>query len=621
MASTSTTSTGGLSLSGLASGINWTSIVDEMLTIEAAPETQMQTEENTDNQKNSGLQNIGTQLTTLSGDLKNLSNPTFFGSRTTSLSNPSIGSATAATGTPLGNYSLTVSKLASDSVQLGQTNISAPLNSSNNVSSLVLSSAGFATPVTAGTFTVNGQSISITTGETLQAVFNQISTATGGAVTGTYSSTTDEITLSSGSPIVLGSDTDTSNFLQAAELYNNGTGTVTSASTLGGINLNDDLNSANFKTTVTDGGSGNGEFMINGVAIKFNASTDTVNDVLQAINNSSAGVTATYNSLDNQFELTNDTTGDVGISLQDVTGNFLAASGLLGGTLQQGSNLKYSINNGSTMQSQSNTVNLTGSGISGLSFTAQGEGTTTVSVQSDTSTISAAINSFVTDYNAVQSYISTQTATTTSSTGTVTPGLFTGNLDVENIATTLRQMTDATPASGTPGYASLNEIGIASNGNDNTLSVNSTTLDSALTNNLSAVEDLFTNSTDGIATTLNNYLGNQYSGTGVLSTLNGVLSTDEANYTQEAQSLANSITTLQQKITNDQTKLTNEFTNMETSINSINQEKAYLSAYLGGSSSSAAPTAAGGSYNNSASSSSSDSSSSGSSSSASLSPL
>ena len=48
--------------------------------------------------------------------------------------------------------------------------------------------------------------------------------------------------------------------------------------------------------------------------------------------------------------LTNNTTGDVGISAQDVTGNFLAATGLAGGTLQSGQNLLYTLADGTQLE-------------------------------------------------------------------------------------------------------------------------------------------------------------------------------------------------------------------------------------------------------------------------------
>ncbi|HUD49546.1 MAG TPA: flagellar filament capping protein FliD [Candidatus Baltobacteraceae bacterium] len=592
MSAVSSSSSSALQLSGLASGIDWTSIISEMLTIAKAPETQMTAEQTTDNEKDSAYQTIASDLTTLGNDVTTLSNPSFFGSRTASVADPSIASATAAQGTPLGNFAFDVTQLASGSAQVGTAVAAKPLSATNNVANLVIGSAGFATPITAGTFTVNGQAITVSTTETLQSVFDQISTATNGAVTATYNATTDEISLASNSPIVLGSATDTSNFLQSAELYGNGTGAVTSTSALGGINLNSTLSSANLATPISDGGAGAGEFLINGVQINFNASTSTINDVLQEINNSSAGVTASYDGANNSFVLTNNSTGDLGISLQDVTGNFLAATGLSGGALQLGNNLEYSIDGGGAQVSESNTIDASSAGLPGLSVTAQGVGSTTVAVGSDTSTIATAIQSFVTDYNAVQTYISSQTSTSTNSSGDVTPGLLTGDMDSENIETTLRQMVGASPSGSSGGVQSLNDLGIESDGTDNLLTVsNTTTLTNAIANNLNDVQNLFTNSTNGIATSLSTYL------TGVTG-LDGILDNDETNMTTDSASLTASINSLNAQISSEQTELTSEFTTMETAINTINTQKQYLNAYFGDSSgsSNAAPAAAGTSF-------------------------
>jgi flagellar hook-associated protein 2 len=320
---------------------------------------------------------------------------------------------------------------------------------------------------------------------------------------------------------------------------------------------------------------------------------------LQAINDSAAGVTATFDASNNQFQLTNTSTGDVGITLQNVTGNFLTATGLLGGSLQQGSDLEYSVNGSGTLTSQSNTIDASTAGITGLSVTALGLGTSAITVASDTSTISAAINSFVTDYNAVQNYISSQTASTTSSSGTVTPGTLTGDMDAEGIADQLRTLTDASPPDMTGAVQSLNDLGIASNGTDNTLAVTSTTLTAALGSNLDAVQQLFTDPTNGLAATLNSYLT---SATGS----NGILATKEAGFTKQVANIATSITNLQNQITQNETNLQNEFVAMETAISTINVQKQYLTDFFNEpASSSAAPTTA-----NSSSSSSSDSSSS-----------
>jgi flagellar hook-associated protein 2 len=276
----------------------------------------------------------------------------------------------------------------------------------------------------------------------------------------------------------------------------------------------------------------------------------------------------------------------VGISVQDVTGNFLAATGLLGGKLQSGNNLQYSINGGGPLTSESNTIDSTSSGLAGLSVTALGQGSTTVSVQSDTATIAAAINSFVTDYNAAQSYISSQTASTTSSTGTVTPGTLTGDMNAEGIATQLRQLTSAAPSGLSGAIETLNDIGITSDGQDNLLTVDSTTLNSALSSNLNAVQQLFTDPTNGVGTTLGSYL-TATTGSG------GLLATQEANFTSQVTGLATSISNLQTTVSNNETTLQNQFVAMETAISTINTNKQYLTDFFNEpSSSSAAPSTA-----------------------------
>lgn len=596
MATATSATNSGLSLSGLASGMDWTSIVNELLSIERAPETLMQGQITKLQQKNSAYQGIGSQLSTLAKDITTLSDPSFFDSRTNSVSNPDVASATVSNATPLGSYTLKILQLASDAVQQGATVAVNQLSSSNDVSSLTLSSADLATPITAGTFTVNGQSITIATSDTLQSVFDQISSATNGAVTASYDSTTDEISLNSSSPIILGSSADTSNFLQATKLYNNGTGTVTSTSSLGGISLSRTMGSSNLTTPISDGGSGQGQFLINGVAINYDSSSDAIKDVLNRINDSAAGVTATYDAINNRFILTDKTTGDVGISMQDVTGNFLAATGISSGTLQRGTNLQYTVNGGGTLISQSNTIDGSSSGVTGLSVMVQNVGSTTITIGSDTSKISSAISQFVSDYNAAQNYISAQTKTTTSSTGAVTPGPLTGDLDAEGIEDALRRLANASPFSGS--IRSLNDLGIVSNGTDNTLALsNTSTLTTALSTNLQAIKQLFTDSTKGIATTLNTYL-NSVNGS------NGPLANSEASMNKQVTDLQNSISALETRITADGNRLTNEFVNMETTINNINQQKTYLNQFMSGSgsSSNSAPTAAGSSFGGSSSS-------------------
>jgi flagellar hook-associated protein 2 len=593
-----TSSNSSLALSGLASGINWTNIINDMVQAESAPITTMQAQQTTINNKNSAYETIGTDLTALQNDIKTLSTPGFFQTATTTSSDSTVATASAQSGTPLGTYTFSVSKMATASAQEGSTVSAQPISSTSNVSGVDLDSGAFATPITAGTFSVDGHTITVAATDSLQSVFTQINTATGGAVTASYDPTTDEITLASSSPITLGTGADTSNFLQATQLFANGTGTVTSLGALAGINLDATAGQANLATTISDGGNGQGAFEINGVTISFNASTDSVNNILQDINSSAAGVTATYDGANNRFVLTNNNPGNVGMTMEDVTGNFLAATGLSSGTLQAGTNLQYSINGSKTMTSESNTVDASSIGLTGLSITALNTGSTDISVSADTSTIGNAITQFVNDYNTLQNYISSQTTISTSTSSTTgatdstttttgTPGLLMGDMDVEGIATDLRQLVDASPLSGV--VENLNDIGIASNGTDNTLSTSSLVLNDALTNNLSQIAQLFTDPTSGLATTVGSYLSDTLGS-------NGVIKTQEQNFSSESAAITTSITTLQQKITNDETEMQNQFVEMEDAISSINISKEYLNAYFSAGSTAsdnAAPQAAG----------------------------
>ena len=567
----------GLSVAGLASGTNWTTTVEELANAERAPETQWEAQQTKLQSQNNAYTTISGDLATLQTDVETLQDPSLYQGTTATSSDTSIASATSEAGATLGSFTFDITQLATASQLNGATGISQSLvPSGGDPGTVTIGSANFATPVTAGTFTINGQQVTVAATDTLQDVFDNIATATNNAVTASYNSTSDEITLSSSSPIVLGSETDTSNFLQSAGLYNSSTSsdTITSNTALGTVQLNSDMTSAGLGTAVSDGGAGNGAFTINGVTINYNSSSDSLNDVLSRINNSSAGVTASYNNLTNNFVLTNSTTGAIGITAQDVTGNFLAATGLSGGTLSEGSNLLYTVNGNSTqLVSQSNTITSASSGINGLTVTPVQKGSTTVSVSSNTAAITTAINQFITDYNTVESYISTQQAVTTSSSGTTTPGTLTGDLTANGIANDLRDNTNQ-PVPGLSGAIQmLSDLGIQTNGQNNTISLSSpSTLSAALTSNLSGVQSFFSGAS-GWGTQLNNWL-NATTGSG------GTVPNQQATLTQQNTNITTQISNLETKISSDSAKWTSEFEAMEVAESQTTQEMTYLSEQI-----------------------------------------
>ena len=575
---TPTTSTSpSLAVTGLASGMDWSTVVSELADAERAPETQWKTQQTTLNNQNSAFTTIQGDLTTLQTDVETLQNSSLYTSRTAQ-SSDSSATATAASGTNIGTYSFDISQLATATTINGKSGVNSVLSPDGDLSNVTIGTAGFATSVTSGTFTVNGAQVTVATTDSLQQVFDAISSATSGEVTASYDSTADKITLTDtkGNNITLGSAADTSNFLQAARLYNGSTSatSITSSAALGSVQLSASMQDADLKTAVQGDSSNNGSFTINGVSISYNTSSDSIQNVLDRINGSSAGVTASFDSQNSRFVLTNNTTGNVGVSMKDVTGNFLAATGLSTGATVSGQNLLYTLNGGTQqLTSLSNTISSGSSGISGLTVTATQAASFTVTVASDTSKISSAIQQFVTDYNSAQTYITSQMAVTNNSDGSVTAGLLTGDMTANGIASSLRALSFAGITSST--ISSLADLGVTTNGQNNTATVDTDTLNSALASNLNAVQSFFTNSTNGLGTQLMNYLDDTIGGAS--TTTPGTLTQHETDLSTQSSDITTQISNLETKITSDTTNWNSEFTAMEEAESQTNQELTYLS--------------------------------------------
>ena len=194
----------GLQLSGLATGFDWKSVVEQLIQIERVPQTKLRTEKTVNTNKLSVFSNLRTKLTAFQDAAKALSSSSLFGQRTVALSDSDLNwSASASSTAVTGEYAFTVSRMASQSVRRGATDLAASLSATDDVSGLVLSEMRTSMAVKAGTFTINGSTVEVETTDTLDDVFDKISTATGGAVTATYSAGDDRVTLESSGTITL----------------------------------------------------------------------------------------------------------------------------------------------------------------------------------------------------------------------------------------------------------------------------------------------------------------------------------------------------------------------------------------------------------------------------------
>ncbi len=177
----------------------------------------------------------------------------------------------------------------------------------------------YGTTITAGSFTVNGTSVTVNADDTLSDVLSRITSAVDD-VSASYSAATDSVTLTRDSAgdldITLGSDS--SGFLDAVKL-SGATQTTGQYS-----DLDDELEDVTALSGVSDG-----TFSIDGEEFTIDTSTDSLQDVIDTINAANLGLSVGYNSVDDTFELTQDEAAKGNdIVLDDGTSGFFTAVGI-----------------------------------------------------------------------------------------------------------------------------------------------------------------------------------------------------------------------------------------------------------------------------------------------------
>ena len=570
----------GISISGLVSGsFDWKAVVDQLIQIETTPITRLTTEESKNIDRLASLAGLQTQMTDLQNASKALGTAGLFSGRTASSSTTTSNWATsAASDAANGSYSISVSQLATSSRLTGSSGISSPLSATNDVTGVTLASMPTATAVTAGTFAGNGKQVTIALTDSLDDVFGKISAATGGVVTASYNAASDKITLASNnaSQVVLGAANDSSNFLSALRLSNNGTATVSSSTTLGNAALSLPLASSRLRTAITAvDGTGAGSFSVNGVAIQYNVNTDSLSAVLARIAASDAGVTASYDSTNDRVVLTNKTTGDVGVGTSEVGNGFLNAIGLSSGTLARGDDTKYSVNGGPTLTSRNLALDETALGVKGLTVTAGSLGTQVITVKADTASMNTAIQNFITKFNSVQSYIEAQTKISRTPDGKVKAALLSDNREVQAWGSQLRTLAfgQISGLSGT--IKSLSGMGIDFSSFDSTLAVkNQTLLNNALSNNGSEVAEFFNTSTTGFAAKFESFLSSK------LMPNTGALATQMSTINKLNAGIDRQIMTLNARLVSQRELLTSAFLAMQNAQSTAQQQQKTLSNFF-----------------------------------------
>lgn len=573
------------------SGIN--SLVSNFITSEASKRlTPLNTRKTRYQDLDSAYTSINTKIssfTTLLSSLKVTGTDSAFIDKSAASSNTNFVAVTADGSASSGSQSIRVSQLAKSDLVLSKdltsSDVSTDITSVGTHDFVVTAGDG-----TGGTFTstvsVTFEAADFTNGtitnkkvmEKIQtAVYNDKAVVTSNSLTGSSAS--------SGSFTLNLDGTETTINYSAGTYSDIFDSIATQINTLSGITAEKVVNGSNYqlKITVTDsskyitiGGDTSSLLTEMGVSVtkeKGAAGIVTASTFSPVTLNSQFSLTAKQSGYDYRIlSMTDSGTGktltSIGLNLGATRQTFVQNSGVdTPGYVHLNSLLSSKFEfNGINLERNSNVVTdlLDGVTINLKSVMQTTDATVNLTVESDTSKVKEKVQSFVTKFNELYTYLKEKTV----STGT-TRGLLLGDSTADSVLSILRTVasTSITGINSTE-INTLSKLGITFTTSGGLSISDSSRLESAIKDNLSQVEAVF-NSTSGIANVLYDRL-NPYIGT------DGYLTKSKANFSSTIQSLADSITYQQTRIDKNAEMLRNQYLKLQSQLATLLSNQNYF---------------------------------------------
>ncbi|MGB9744519.1 MAG: flagellar filament capping protein FliD [Desulfurella sp.] len=296
-------------------------------------------------------------------------------------------------------------------------------------------------------------------------------------------------------------------------------------------------------------------------SVTVNTST-TLQGLANAINATNSGLSASivYNGSSYNLVLTTPTGTQNNLTIN--TNNTLA---VFGSTPTQNSQDAQATLDGVSITSQSNDLK---NYIQGVDIQLQGTGTTTITLNYNTSQLTQDMQTFVNNYNNLLQYVNQNNSYDST---TNIAGAFFGSTAIQSVMASLRnaffglfnQNTNQT-------INSAESIGFSFDRNGN-LQFNSLTFQQALSTNFNAVKNILTNSSaNGIMDLINNAVNQATSVNG------GAITTAQNIIQNQINSLQSQINTLKQNLQNYQNNLVVQFSQLNTIMNQMQAQSQYL---------------------------------------------
>jgi flagellar hook-associated protein 2 len=450
-----------LMFSGLASGMDTAGMIEQLLAAKRVPITEMQGRVTDRQRQADAIKDVSGRLNNLLTQAKKFVDAGFTQAKSASVAAGTSGSPAGVTVSAdstatVGSFKVLVNRLADATRVAGPSALGTAIDPA-----ALLKDANLGIGVTKGSFTVNGVSIAVDPEtDTLNTVMQRIRDNVPGvsvSLANDSSGRPNVLQLSHAAGVTLGSGADSSNFLKATKLLSSPAGTTrASTGNLGVVKTGATLATAGLVTPLSQSA---GSFKVNGVEIAYDSSRDSLSAVLSRINNSTAGVTASYDAANDTVSLVSKTTGSVAIALEDVAGNFLDAIGVRTAPQTLGRNAEFQVDTGSGWVTHYSTTNTATGAVPGVTLTLQREtaAADSVTVGQDTNTIVGRMKEFVTQVNSTLDFINTQTKFNKE----LSNGPLAGDSGIQGIASSLRRLITGRIDGVGGGKTSLGDIGIS----------------------------------------------------------------------------------------------------------------------------------------------------------------
>ncbi len=594
---------------GVSSGLDWGSIVDKLVQIERAPQTKVKIEAAVAGLKKEYWGSLSTKIAELQNyaeKLRKTGGDVFSGMKA-SVTDKTIASVSVTDKkAPATSYSISVSSLASAAVKTGGViytasnsqalpalvSSSAGINSSGNTINAAQSISSQAgnfeiTPGSYGEFTVNGFKITWNDSDSLNTVLSKINSS-GAGVTASFDSVSQKVNLTSnakGASALISLSESSGGILAALKISE---GTVYGSDAVK-FSQEKPLNSPenHMDRTVTEG-----IFTINGIMFYVDPDTDSLNTVLSRINSSSAGVNASYDSVNNKINIVSAKTGlsnGIILGAPEDTSNFLYAVKLSdnlipsGGAADSyfGNDAVFTVNGGTPITSAVNTIDGV---IPGLSIRLSGIGSTSIVTEKDRDAIKTAIKDFAAKFNDVMSFINSKLyeekipQSERKSTNDYFLGSFRGSGTLNSIRDTLSSIASGSAASLPSSMRMLEQAGIkltvSADYKTSTMVVDEAKLDEKLSSDFESVKNLFY-STDGFASKF-------YNAAYGLNSVSGVLAAEKTALDSVISADNNRITEYESRIKETEKRLKQQFSRMESALSKMKNQQAWLVSMAAG---------------------------------------